>query len=367
MTRSRSTDLLVVGAGPVGLAVAIRARLGGATVRVIDARRPPIDKACGEGLMPDGVARLEQLGVRLPHGEAMPFRGIRYLDGDSIVEGRFPGRPGFGIRRTRLHEALTRRAGQLGVELCWATRAEGLERDGVVTATGTLRADWIVAADGLRSPLRRQAGLDGRPAKERRFGLRRHHAIRPWTDLVEVYWSDEGEAYVTPVGPEEVGVAFLGRAGRRGLEDLEARFPSLARRLAGSPIISRERGAGPLAQRVSAVTTGRLALVGDAAGYLDAITGEGLALGFHHAFALVEAIEHGDLRRYARDHRRIARRPETMTRLLLAIERRPWLRRRAMRALVRWPDLFRRLLAVHVREAPVLSLASPRALTARGR
>ena len=109
-------DLAIVGGGPAGLATAIEARLAGLSVAVLDRRRPPLDKACGEGLMPDAVSRLAALGVEVA---GRPFRGIRYLDGATAAEGTFPGPPGMGVRRTALHAALVRRAEEVGVALRW--------------------------------------------------------------------------------------------------------------------------------------------------------------------------------------------------------------------------------------------------------
>jgi flavin-dependent dehydrogenase len=388
-------DLLVIGGGPAGLATAIRARQLGLAVTLADARRPPIDKACGEGLMPDGAALLRLLGVVLPAERCRPFRGIRYVADGVAVEGLFPGEPGLGVRRVDLHLALVRRAEAAGVDLRWGVRAAALERNGDFVAStrdGLLRARWLVAADGLHSPLRRAAGLEGPPARHRRFGLRRHYAVAPWTDQVEVHWSDGIEAYITPVGENLVGVALLRSCPRRPepssgaswprrapdprspyepcradssptFDRLLRRFPELAERLAASPVASRERGAGPLEQRTRGVVRGNLALVGDAAGYVDALTGEGLSLAFHDAFAVAGAVARGELWRYAAAHRRIARVPVALTRLALFIERRPRLRRRVMRALSADPRLFRALLAVHVRvrpPAPVAAWVLPR-------
>lgn len=370
-------DLLVVGGGPAGLATAIRARQAGLSVRVLDAGRPPIDKACGEGLMPDGVALLERLGVDIPPHRRFAFRGIRYVDGGLVADGTFPGAPGWGVRRPVLHEAMVARAQALGAEIRWGVAARGLaamdaisgggapraeEAPGhppagrcvaVSTAAGVERARFVVAADGLRSMLRRAAGLELAPVARARLGLRRHFALAPWTDRVEVHWADGAEAYVTPVAADLVGVAILFEGSGPGFDQLLARFPALAARLAGAPAASRDRGAGPLEQRVGRVAGGNLALVGDAAGYVDAITGEGMALAFHQAFAAVEAIASGSLSAYPAAHRRIARLPEAFARLLLAVERRPWLRRRVMRALASDPRLFEAILALHVRARPL--------------
>jgi flavin-dependent dehydrogenase len=356
-TRNPDTDLLVIGGGPAGLATAIRARQAGLSVRLIDRARPPIDKACGEGVMPDGVAMLRQLGVEPAPAGMTPFRGIRYIDGDLIAEGLFAGSAGWGIRRLFLHQALVERAEELGVDLNWNVTAMGLS-DGVTTDRGVFTSRWIAAADGLHSRARRWAALEGRAARRRRYGVRRHFLIDHWTDLVEVHWADRCEAYVTPVGPGRVDVALLWSRGKPRFDELLTSFPTLRRRLAGARVDSEDRGAGPLEQRVKAVVRGNLALIGDASGYLDAISGEGLSLSLHQAFALVEALEHDDLRAYAASHRRIRRLPGTMTRLLLVAEVRPWLRRRVVGALARDGELFSRMVSVTARELSPLRLGS---------
>jgi flavin-dependent dehydrogenase len=342
-------DLLIVGGGPAGLATAIRARLAGLGATVIDRSRPPIDKACGEGLMPDAVARLREIGV-VPRG--LLFRGIRYFDRGIVAEGLFPQAGGLGVRRTELHEALVRRAEEVGVDLRWGVKAEGLREGGVETDQGILTAGWIVGADGLRSRVRQWAGLDGDAGPLLRYGVRRHFAMAPWSDFVEVYWGPDCEAYVTPVAADQVGIAFLWSGRKADFDALLASLPELRARVAGAPPASRDRGTGPLSQRARAVRQGNLALVGDAAGYFDAITGEGLAVALHESAALVEALVAGDLDRYARAHRRINRLPDFMTGLVLALEQRPRLRARAVRALAAEPALFSRLLGIHARTLP---------------
>lgn len=349
-------DVVVAGGGPAGLATAIDARQSGLEVLVVDRGRPPIDKACGEGLMPDGLDRLHELGVQLPAEALHPFRGIRYLDGVVVAEGRFPSGAGAGVRRTVLHQAMVKRATAVGVGIHWEERVIGLRPDGLETTAGFRRGRWIVAADGLRSPLRRWAKLAASPSPWGRFGVRRHYALAPWTDLVEVYWARDCEAYVTPVSAGEVGVALLWSGRKASFDALLASFPTLQARLAEASPSSRDRGAGPLRQRVRHVVRGNLALVGDAAGYVDAITGEGLSLAFHQATALGAALRAGDLGPYAAAHRRIGRVPDGLTRLLLTVERRPWLRRRVIKALARDPSLFSRILAVHGRFRPLRSL-----------
>ena len=356
---SGGTDLLVVGGGPAGLALGIRARLAGLATVVLERFRPPVDKACGEGLMPDAVARLREIGVE-PRG--LPFRGIRYFDGNVVAEGLFPHAGGLGVRRTELHQALVRRAEEVEVDLRWGVKAEGLEEDGVRTSQGTLKARWIAGADGLRSGVRQWAGLEAEPAPWRRFGVRRHFAMGPWSEFVEVYWGPACEAYVTPVSEGEVGIALLWSGAKANFDSLLAKIPALEARVAGVPAASRDRGAGPFHQRVRAGRRGNVALVGDAAGYLDAITGEGLAVAFHESAALIAAIVAGDLGRYETACRRINRLPNTMTSVVLALERRPWLRDRAIRALAAEPALFSRLLGIHARTLPPRRLGMDGAL-----
>lgn len=336
--------------------MAIRARQKRLTVKLIDSAQPPVDKACGEGLMPDAVDLLERLGVDTNGLERMPFRGIRYIEGDTVAEGRFPARPGLGLRRLELHKALAATAEASGVDLCWGTVASGFTASGVLTGAGEIAPRWIVAADGMRSPLRKAAGLDGRPAKRERFGRRRHYLREPWTDHVEVHWADGCEAYVTPVAPALVGVAILWSGVRRPWDEMIAAFPALEEKVRDTPAGSRERGAGPLEQRTLAVTRGNLALVGDASGYVDAITGEGMAIGLQHAFAVVDAILEEDLRKYTRAHRRIGFLPLTMTRALLEIAERPAMRKRFLWTLAENPCLFDRLLAIMTRSTPAYRL-----------
>jgi flavin-dependent dehydrogenase len=298
--------------------------------------------------MPDGVARLQELGVEIGD-RGRPFRGIRYLDADTTAEGRFPDEPGMGVRRTELHGALCRRAEEVGVRLFWGVGVRGLLADGFHTDRGEIRGRWLVGADGRHSLVRRWAGLDAGPASRRRFGIRRHYRVEPWTDLVEVYWADGAEAYVTPVGPQLVGVVLMteGKSGDFGR--LLARFPALDRRLASVPVASSDRGAGPLEQRCRRVAQASLALVGDASGSLDTITGEGLALAFHESESLVDAVLAGELERYVQARRAIIRYPKAITQLLLLVARYPRLRRRVMRSLAGDSTLMSRFLELKMR------------------
>ncbi|UNX54774.1 NAD(P)/FAD-dependent oxidoreductase [Georgenia sp. TF02-10] len=327
-------DLVVAGGGPAGLATALHAARAGMSVVVREPRTGTIDKACGEGLMPGAVTRLARLGVDPP---GQPLRGIRYQSGAVRAEARFPGPPGRGVRRTVLHEALRAAVADAGVVTePRAVREVDLRADGVVV-DGT-PARYLVAADGLHSPLRRHLGLDAPARGRRRYGLRRHVAVAPWTDLVEVHWSAHAEAYVTPVGPAEVGVAVLTSRRLPYAEHLLA-FPALADRLRGEPT-SAVRGAGPLRQRARRRVAGHVLLVGDAGGYVDALTGEGISLALAQAEAAVAAMVAGRPGDYEAAWRRIGRRYRLLTEALLAASGPAALRRALVPAARALPPVF---------------------------
>lgn len=310
-------DLLVAGAGPAGLATAIHAARAGLSVTVVERRPGPIDKACGEGLMPHTLRHLDALGIT-PHGK--PFRGITYLDRTRRVEARFPGGAGRGVRRTVLSEALHDTAATAGVRIVKGNIGD-IEQEANGVRCGGFAARYLAAADGLHSPIRRQLGLD-RPTKgPRRWGIRRHFQIAPWTDTVEVYWAAHTEAYVTPVADDCVGVAIL--TSRQGKFDDQLReFPTLAARLAGAQG-TQARAAGPLRQRASSQHHGRVMLVGDAAGYVDALTGEGLGIALGCAELVVSAVLADDPADYTRQWRRMSRRYRLLTSGLLAASNSP--------------------------------------------
>lgn len=349
-------DYAVVGGGPAGLAVGILAALAGRRAVVIERRRGPVDKACGEGLMPPGVAWLRRMGVQVAAGEARPFRGIRYVDGDAVAEADFVEGPGLGIRRTVLSSAMLARAAALGVEVRLDCEAGAFvtHADHVVleTTRGQVESRWLVGADGLHGRVRKACGFAVTTGQPRRLGVRRHFRLAPWSDLVEVHWAAGAEAYVTPVGPDCVGIAFLwstagGRPGNYGA--MLASFTGLRLRL-GRAVVCPEtvvRGAGPFDVRVEPIARGRVLLVGDASGYLDAITGEGLSLAFASAAALVDATAGEDASAYPRAWARVRRQHIALTRLVLWVAGRPSVRRRVVRALSRSPDAFRAFLALN--------------------
>jgi flavin-dependent dehydrogenase len=344
----KQTGVFIVGGGPAGLAAAIALRAQGFDVTVADPALPPIDKTCGEGLMPDALAALARLGVALNPQHFFPFRGIRFVGGGSSVDASFPNGTGAGIRRTYLHQALIDRAEETGATLLWGTRVTGLTGAGVMLDGGAVACRWVVGADGENSRVRDWAALDSVRSASSRFGFRRHYRIAPWTDCVEIYWGSGCQIYVTPISREEICVVAISRDSHLRLDAVLPMFPELFLRLRSAPVTASERGAVSATRRLAGVYRGRVALVGDASGSVDAITGEGLRLGFEQSLALAAALADGDLTTYAAAHRRLARRPAFMAALMLSMDRSAWLRRRALRALCSEPRIFATQLAMHV-------------------
>jgi flavin-dependent dehydrogenase len=344
-----STDVFVIGGGPAGLAAAIAARQQGFRVVVADGAKPPIDKACGEALMPDAITALERLGVGVPAAETCPLRGVRFLSSGSSAEAAFPsGNNGLSVRRTALHRMMTERAAGVGVDLLWQTVVTGISGEEVRMGNRTIRTRWIVGADGANSRVRRWANLDVQSRAELRYAFLRHYRVEPWTDRMEIYWGKHSQGYATPVSNEEVCVAVASRTPRLRLEESLPEFPELHARLRGAETTSAERGALTANRKLKRVWRRNVALIGDASGTVDAIAGEGLGLAFSQAVALANGFVSGNLARYQAAHRRQALRPWVMARLMLMLDGRPALQQRTLQAFRQRPEIFRRLLALHI-------------------
>lgn len=356
-------DVAIIGGGPAGLATAIGAAQQGLEVHVFEKQNGPIDKACGEGLMPSGLSALERLGA-LKHvapEETAPFDSIVYVQESGVrAVGKLPPPGGLGLRRLELSRALRKRADEVGVTVHEHTGVRSHSRTSrgvdVVTDTETFTAGVLIGADGLNSQSRAREGLGGPSAELRRFGLRRHVALAPWAKSVEVHFAQGVEAYVTPAGEQRVGVAFLWEAGQLpgdiDFPALLSRFPALDEKLRGVEFDSAPRGAGPLLQHVHRRVAERFALVGDAAGYVDAITGEGITQALEGAEALSKVLpdvlaKNGAVSAFAPYERAAEAAFSRYARLassLVWIAQRPVLRRTVISVLARSPQLFEAVL-----------------------
>jgi menaquinone-9 beta-reductase len=343
-------DALIAGGGPAGLSAAIALRQKGLDVLVADALRPPIDKACGEGLMPDAQKDLAALGIQLTAEDGAPFDGIAFLSGRHDATAHFERGTGMGVRRLQLHSLLVERCRQLGVRLAWGSRVDVEPTGGWGLDGQSCSYRYAIGADGQSSRVRHLIGLGQGKILSRRFGARCHYRVKPWSRLVEVHWGELGQAYITPVGPEEICVATVARSPATRMEAVLASLPLLRVHLEGAAELSKMRGALTTTRRLRRVTAGNVALTGDASGSADAITGEGIALSFRQARLLAEALSVDNLAIYEAGHPAILRMPHHMSRAMLMMDACPWLRQRAMGLFAAQPQLFAHLLALHLGE-----------------
>jgi menaquinone-9 beta-reductase len=355
-------NAFVVGGGPAGLAAAISLRQKGFAVRVADGATPPIDKACGEGLMPDTVTALSRMGVHIPRQDSYPLRGIRFITGGVAITGNFSGGLGLGVRRTALQASIAAHAASVGVECLWNTPVIGIADGGVQVRDQIFAADWIIGADGSRSRTRKWAGLEESNKRVPRYAFRTHFRRAPWSEYVEIYWSDQAQAYITPVADNEVCLVVLSEQPNMRAGIIPALFPELAGRLPATQLIGTERGAVTTTHRLRQVFRDNIVLVGDASGSVDAITGEGLNLGFQHALALSECLPSGNLAEYQKIHRRLRFRPSVMAYFLSLLGRQKFIRERTFRAFESDPSLFSNFLELHLGHAsrPQAALAATR-------
>jgi flavin-dependent dehydrogenase len=361
-------EVVVVGGGLVGCAVALHLSQRGHEVVILERAAGPTDKVCGEGLLPHGVAALSRLGLQ-PPPQSLPFGGITWRVDGLAARGSFSGGPGRGVRRRDLDASLLEAARQARhVEVRQGIVATGLQRRGerlvVQTRSGEVTGRLVVGADGLRSGMRRWAGLEGPRRGRLRYGVRGHAQLRPGVpdpDHVEVELLDGFEIYLTPVGPGQVNVAALCEAeAAQGLKgDVRG---ALARWVARSEVGARLQGppeqvaaTGPMRQQARSVVADGVVLVGDAAGFLDGITGEGMSTGLLSAEIAAGVISSAlaagrtdarALAPYAARRRQVVRSTDWLAEVILWGLPRRWLVRRAVQQLVRFPALFDRLLAL---------------------
>lgn len=308
--------------------------------------------------MPDSVAALRALGVQLPAGAGFGFQGVRFADARSSVYGRFPHGIGVGVRRTVLQRMLVEHAAAQGVEMIWGAKGVELDDRGVRVRGSLLQAGFVVGADGQNSQIRRSADLNQVRKERRRYGFRQHFQIAPWSDYMELHWGPRCQVYITPVAENEICVAAISRDPRLRLRDALNDFVKLKTRLHGARTTSSEMGALSVSRRLRRVYQGKIALVGDASGSVDAVTGEGMCLAFKQAAALALALKAGSLEQYQTAHEQLSMRPHAMASLMLSLEWHFGIQRRALGSLAAHPGVFEALLKIHVGESSFADLFS---------
>jgi menaquinone-9 beta-reductase len=343
-------------------------------VVVADALIPPIDKACGEGLMPDSCRNLLRLGVGL--GGGREFSGIQFANrrqsyGD-VATATFSDGNGVGVRRVDLHRQLLEHAEAVGVRLKWGHRVDLGEAP--ASAQKTHRFPWaaypvsvggevyrfryLIGADGDASRVRRWAGLESGSLRSQRLAFRRHYRITPWSDFVEVHWSALGQVYVTPVAENEVCIAAITRQRGVNFDIILEGMPYLQNKLRGQVTVGRDRGASTTTRSLRRVTRGNIALAGDASGSVDAITGSGLASAFREALLLGDALGRDAIADYEAEHVKVLQFPRAMASMMLSMDCWPGWRDRIIRILASSPDLFSSLLAMHIGERSMARFAA---------
>ncbi|MBJ7595602.1 MAG: FAD-dependent monooxygenase [Candidatus Dormibacteraeota bacterium] len=367
---------VVIGAGPSGAATALVLSRAGHHVTVLDRAHFPRDKACGEGLMPSGVAVLRRLGLLdavLATGTPR-IRGVSYTHGDGTPTAYAPfpmpidGGEGWGlgVRRTVfdtiLIEALRR---EPRLTLREGVRASGVLRGasgritGVSTEEGPVWAKAVIAADGLHSPMRAAAGWAVATSGEGRYGMAGHWKLDVRAlDRIAVSFGDREEWYQCPVGSDLLLVSTLAGRARIGVtaRNYQAAARAAVPALRGAELVGGTLAAGQFRQRARTVAADGMFLVGDAAGYGDPTTGEGIGIGLllgqrlggHVAALLSGEVDRKSAEvRYRRDHAEIWRNPSRVTALALMMARHPRLSRRAVARAVDRPHALGALLGIN--------------------
>ena len=324
-SKVRDADVIVVGGGPAGSVSAALLAERGHHVLLVDKARFPRHKPCSEYVNPAGVRVLAELGL-LRELQALGAHRVAFMAIHAPGGQRFlvdfdtaaPGEHALGISRYRLDALLLARAREAGVRVREGVHVRDLisekgQIEGVVaTVDGgreVLRSRLVIGADGRHSAVARALALDTPLRWPRRTGLIAHY--RGVTGLErggEMHVAGHGYAGLAPLEEGLTNVAFVADsaavAARSGtLQEFFdtglGRMPAVAARLVGAEQSGNIRGVGPMAHRARRVTGDGFLLVGDAAGFLDPFTGDGIYEALRGALLAVPvadaALRAGDL------------------------------------------------------------------------
>ncbi len=395
----RRFDVVVVGAGPAGSTTALRLARAGFSVAIVDAARFPRWKPCGEFMSPGCLPLLRELGVydEVAALGARPVRGMVLHAADRRASGRFttvgrataPSDYGWAVRRERFDEVLLRAAQRTGaIELFEQTRVTGLLRDAHGTVDGVtmrgrdggsreLRAHYTIGADGVHSQVASELGVRRETPWLRKLAFTTRYGGVAWGDRAEVHLFPGGFVACAPVDGGLVSVNLVldrelwrrERAPRDALLDSWlARLPAIGPRLASGHRVDPVRGIGSMACTTTRQVFAGAALVGDACGYVDPVTGEGIFLALKGAELLARSVtralhtgrrDAAALAPYARDWRREIAPHNRLATLLQRGLRRPRVVATAFRLFDARPQLVDLLVSVTGDYVPTRELWRP--------
>jgi menaquinone-9 beta-reductase len=305
LKKTRMSRLVaIIGGGPVGLFLAIKLSKLGHKVTLYEKKKWPIDKVCGQGIMPGGVKILEDLGIMFQNGiDSYDFTNIEYLDQEISING-YLNASAKGVKRSILSQKLYQFALsceqltlvplstlvdiKVTVDEKVEIKLEGINHKPVF--------DFVFACDGLHSKVRKITNHERCRKGPYRMGARVHYSISPWAEGVQVYWDQSVEAYVTPVSTNQIEIAFLwyqdifSKEGQL-IDKLLDRFPLLIKKLNNAKPDSDFKAYGPFKFNSSTIHKDNIFYIGDCYKFLDGITGEGLSLGFKQANIISENFE----------------------------------------------------------------------------
>lgn len=382
-------DVVVAGGGPAGVAAAVFLRQKGHDVLLLDEARFPRDKVCGEGISPEAWPLFRALGaedaVRALRPHALHGMTLVAPDQTSFTGRYGPDRPGLALRRTELDVALLAVARAARVEILEGARVTDLLRKGGcvrgVRYDGgeAVRARLVVGADGRRSVVARHLGLLSEDEHLRKFAVRGYwEGVSGLGDCGEMHVGGGGYCGIAPLSSSAANVSFVLdrtdlRPARGRLEgfyrEALARWPGVADRLISARLAGPPRAIGPLALRARRVSAPGALLVGDAAGFFDPFTGEGVTLALRSAQLAAEVADNAlrrgrtdDLQEYDRRRHQATRAKFRFNRLVQQVVAWPELANAVARRLSRRPALADRLVGIAGDFVPARTAFGPRFL-----